>query len=104
MKKAKKFTNEERYELQILHEKGYSCRAIAKVLGRSPNTVAAELKRNSYSTRGMWTAASKRGTYSARYATYQAWHRRYYAKYQGKKIEENQELRAYVIAGLQAGW
>jgi IS30 family transposase len=94
MKRAKKFTNEERSELQILHGKGYSARSIAKVLGRSPNTIAAELKRNSYSS----------GGYVASYATQRAYTRRKYAKYQGKKIEEHHALRSYVIAGLMSGW
>jgi len=63
-------------------------------LGRSPNTIASELQRNSYGS----------GIYLARYAKQRAYVRRKYAKYQGKKIEKRQELRAYVIAGLQAGW
>lgn len=94
MKRAKKFTSEERSELQILHNKGYSARSIAKVLGRSPNTIAAELKRNSYTS----------GEYAAGYAKQRAYARRKYAKYQGKKIEEHTDLRVYVITGLQSGW
>jgi IS30 family transposase len=94
MKKAKKFTNDERSELQILHSKGYSARAIAKVMGRSPNTIAAELKRNSYVS----------GEYVATYAKQRAHTRRKYAKYQGKKIEEHTALRSYVVTGLQSGW
>src|ERR1700737_2831043 len=94
MKQAQKFTDAERCELQILHTKGYSARAIGKVLGRSPNTIAAELKRNS----------SEDGEYAATKASHKAYVRRKYAKYQGKKIEEHALLRAYVIAGLQAGW
>ncbi len=37
----------ERLEIAILLEKEYSMRAIAKVLGRSPNTISYEVKRNS---------------------------------------------------------
>ena len=48
MKKAPKLSNDERSEIQILNSKGYSARAIATALGRSPNTIAAEPKRNSY--------------------------------------------------------
>lgn len=103
MKKAPKFTAVERDELQILHEKGYSARAIAKALGRSPNTIAAELKRNSYGCGGR-TPPDKRGTYSAGYANVRAYNRRRAAKYQGKKIQENDALRAYIVAGLKAGW
>lgn len=104
MKKAPKLTKDERNELQILHEKGYSARAIARVLSRSPNTIAAELKRNSYAAAGFRTAAAKHGTYAATYAQYRAWYRRMHATYQGKKIEEHVGLRNYIIAGLQAGW
>lgn len=93
MKQAKKFTDEERSELQILHSKGYSARAIARALGRSPNTIAAELKRNSYAS----------GDYVATYAKQRAYVRRKYAKYQGKKIEENRELRDYIVASLEDG-
>lgn len=93
MKRAKKFTGVERSELQILHSKGYSARAIARALGRSPNTIAAELKRNSYVS----------GRYVATYAKQRAYVRRRYAKYQGKKIEENRELRHYIVTGLEAG-
>jgi IS30 family transposase len=94
MRKAAKLSGSERSEIQILSNKGYSGRAIAKVLGRSPNTIAAELARN----------ASRDGTYSATKANHKAYVRRKYARYQGKKIEEHVALRSYVIAGLQAGW
>lgn len=94
MKQAAKLTGSERSELQILHDKGYSARAIARALGRSPNTVADELKRNS----------GEDGAYLAAKANHKAYVRRKYATYQGKKIEEHPSLRSYVIAGLQAGW
>ena len=94
MKKAAKLTDAERCQLEILHDKGYSARAIAKALGRSPNTIAEELKRNS----------GKDGEYVAAKARQKAYVRRKYAKYQGKKIEENTALRDYIIAGLESGW
>src|SRR5258708_6613620 len=94
MRNAPKLSSTERSELQILHEKGYSSRAIAAVLGRSPNTIAAELKRNSYTD----------GRYVAVRAKQKAYVRRKYAKYQGKKIQENNELRSYITRKLKAGW
>jgi len=36
----------ERSEIQILREKNYSMRSIAKVLQRSPSTISRELRRN----------------------------------------------------------
>lgn len=103
MRKAPKVSAVERSELQILHEKGYSARAIAGVLGRSPNTIAAELKRNSYGN-SKRTALEKRGTYVAKAAGLKAYIRRRNAKYQGKKIQSNDALRSYVVTGLKAGW
>jgi IS30 family transposase len=94
MRKASKLSGSERSELQILHTKGYSARSIAKVLGRSPNTIADELSRN----------AGSDGIYLAAKASHKAYVRRKYAKYQGKKIEGYTALRTYVIDGLKAGW
>jgi len=103
MRRAPKLSGAERSELQILHEKGYSARAIASVLGRSPNTIATELKRNSFREDGR-TPQSKQGTYSAAYAKQKAYVRRKYARYQGKKIQDNNELRSYIVSGLTSGW
>lgn len=93
MKKAPKLSDTERSEIGILLTKGYSHRDIARVLGRSPNTVSGEVRRN-----------SSRGSYVVALAKRKAYYRRKYAKYQGKNIQENPELRAYVIAGLKAHW
>ena len=94
MKKASKITDAERSEIDILHGKGYSARSIAKALGRSPNTIAAELKRNSYQD----------GRYIAARAKPKAYVRRKYARYQGKKIQEDDELRAFIILKLSERW
>lgn len=94
MNKAPKITSVERSEIDILNAKGYSARAIARALGRSPNTIASELKRNSY----------KDGRYVASRAKHKAYVRRKYAKYQGKKIEENDELRSFIIHKLSEHW
>jgi IS30 family transposase len=94
MKKSPKITNVERSEIDILHTKGYSARAIARALGRSPNTIASELKRNSY----------KDGRYVASRAKHKAYVRRKYAKYQGKKIQEDDELRSFIIHKLSEHW
>ena len=94
MRKVQKLTDAERCEIDILHSKGYSARAIAKALGRSPNTVANELKRNSYQD----------GRYVATRAKQKAYVRRKYAKYQGKKIQEDGALRAFIILKLSERW
>lgn len=94
MKKASKLTDAERSEIDILRTKGYSARSIASALGRSPNTVAAELNRNSY----------KDGRYVASRAKQKAYVRRKYAKYQGKKIQDNNELRSFIVLKLSEHW
>lgn len=94
MKKAAKITDAERSEIDILHTKGYSARSIASALGRSPNSIASELKRNSYQD----------GTYVAARAKQKAYVRRKYAKYQGKKIQDNDELRSFIVCKLTEHW
>jgi transposase, IS30 family len=94
MRRASKITDAERSEIEILTSKGYSARAIAKVFGRSPNSIATKLKRNSY----------KDGRYVAMCAKQKAYVRRKYAKYQGKKIQEDNELRSFIIAKLAEHW
>jgi IS30 family transposase len=94
MKKASKLKDAERSEIDILHSRGYSARSIAMALGRSPNTIAVELKQNSY----------KDGRYVAARAKQKAYVRRKYAKYQGKKIQEDDELRSFIILKLSEHW
>lgn len=94
MKKASKLKDTERCEIDILHSKGYSARAIAQALGRSPNTIATELKRNSY----------RDGRYVAARAKQKAYVRRKYARYQGKKIQEDDKLRSFLILKLGEHW
>lgn len=103
MRKAPKLSSAERSEIEILHSKGYSARSIAVVLGRSPNTIASELKRNSYGSDGR-TASAARGVYSAITAKQKAYVRRKYARYQGKKLQEDKALRAFVIVKLGEHW
>lgn len=94
MKKASKITDAERSEIEILHTRGYSARAIARALGRSPNSIATELRRNSY----------RDGRYVATGAKQKAYVRRKYARYQGKKIQEDDELRSFIIQKLTDAW
>ncbi len=103
MKKAPKITDAERSEIEILHSKEYSARAIAKVLGRSPNTIATELKRNSCGTDER-TTPQVRGEYLAVTAKQKAYVRRKYARYQGKKIEEDNDLRSFITHKLSEHW
>lgn len=93
MRRAKKLSRIERLEIEILLGKRYTCRRIAKALGRSPNTVSYEVEIN-----------GGRNGYDAKNADQYARTRRKDARYQWKKIEHQRELRAYVIEGLKRHW
>lgn len=87
------FTKDERNELSILRTKGYSLRAIARVMEKSPSSVSRELRRNAV-----------RGMYDPRKATHKAYVRRKYSKYQGMKIRQRPELERYVTMHLVRHW
>jgi transposase, IS30 family len=93
MKKAKKLHRAERLELSILLGKKYSLRKIARALGRSPNTISEEMRKNK----------TRRG-YDPQRAHEKARLRLRFRRFQWRKIEENPELRQYVIRGLKAHW
>jgi transposase, IS30 family len=83
----------ERSEISILQTRGCSIREIAKALGRSPNTVSYEIKTNSVN-----------GVYDPLKAKAKSRVARRSRRYQWCKIEREQKLYDYVIAGLLAGW
>jgi IS30 family transposase len=96
MKKRKKFTGlsyAERSETAILLQRGCSLREIAQALGRSPNTVSYEVRKNSVG-----------GVYDPLKAKQKSRVSRRSRRYQQHKIERNAALKQYVVAGLQAGW
>lgn len=80
----------ERLEIGILLKKGYSIRAIAGTLKRSPSTISDEIKKNSVDNE-----------YNPHKANHKAYVRRKYSKYQGMKINQNDELKKYIIEGLK---
>lgn len=93
MRKSKKLNNPERSEISILLAKGYSHRAIAKAMARSRNTISAEIKRNSVN-----------GIYDPQKAGAKARTRLTYRRFQWRKINQNDELRMYIIRGLKKHW
>jgi transposase, IS30 family len=72
-----------------LHAKGYSLRSIAKTLSRSVCTISNELKRNAVA-----------GEYTPAKAQHKATVRRKAAKFQGKKLVDDQALLQFVEAEL----
>lgn len=93
MKKKEKLTKTERDEIEILINKGYSFRSIAKVLGRSPNTISYEVKTN----------GGRKG-YRAKNANQYARTRLKDRRFQWSNIEHMPELKAYIINKLEKHW
>lgn len=91
MSKSKKLSLVERLEIEILINKKYANRAIARVLHRSPNTISLEIKLN-----------STNGVYDAIKAHAKAKLKKKNSRFQWKKIIENDDLRNYIIKGLKA--
>ena len=88
-----KLKRAERLEISILLKKDYSLREIGQALGRSPNTIAYEVKRNSVN-----------GEYDPVKANAKARLRKRMSKFQWKKIEENKGLKKHIIIGLEKHW
>jgi IS30 family transposase len=87
------FTKNNRTELSILLKKGYSYRDIGNALKKSPSSISREVKENSVN-----------GVYDPDKADHKAYVRRWRSKYQGMKINGNQELENYVRNGLIHYW
>jgi IS30 family transposase len=89
----KDISRAERLEIGILVEKGYSLRAIARVLKRSPNTISYEIRRNSVN-----------GKYDPVKAHNKARFRKRMRRLQWSKISESPELEKFVIEKLICHW
>ncbi|MFA5169355.1 MAG: IS30 family transposase [Candidatus Paceibacterota bacterium] len=94
MKKYKHLSQEERDRIQALFSSGHLQKEIAEVIGRDEGTISRELNKGSM----------KNGAYKAEYAHHKAYLRKKYARYQGKKINENEELKVFIIKGLILDW
>jgi len=91
MKPFKYLSSGERSEIEILNMKGYKIREIARVLGRSPNTISLELKR---------VPSGYNATYAKIYAINKIRDRRL----QWSKIESIPLLKQYIIQRLKDHW
>ena len=87
------FTTEEREKSRVMLEQGFSFRAIARKLNRSPSSVSRELRRN----------ANKDGSYSAHAADKRYKQRR---KSCGRKpmLVCDSPMKEYVVKGLEQQW
>lgn len=93
MTKKPKLKLANRLEIKILLDKGYSCRAIARSMGRSHNTVAYEIEAN----------GGKDG-YDPSNANIYARLRRRNTRQAWSKIEHTPALKTYIITGLKNHW
>jgi IS30 family transposase len=91
--KFKNISVAERLEIGILKSREYSIREIAKEMGRSPNTISYELRKNKVN-----------GKYNPKKAEAKSWLRKRMRRLQWMKIEEIRELKQYIIEGLQKKW
>ena len=92
MKPYTELNQTDRYEIAILRERGYSGRAIARQLGRSPNTISREVCINTVN-----------GVYHPNKAQATSRHRKRMRKYQSLKIEDHPSVKAYSVEKLKMG-
>lgn len=91
----------ERDRIEAMLNAGHKQKDIAEVLRRDPGTLSRELKRNNFERDGK---EKSKGEYGATLAGQKANYRRRCAKYQGKKINKNAELKNYIVEKLKEGW
>ena len=89
-----------RDRIKALIDDGYGVRKIGRTLGLPHSTVSRELRRNRYGDDGR-THTDKHHSYDPASAQHKAYVRRKYAKHQGKRIVENDELRSFIIEKLK---
>jgi transposase, IS30 family len=94
MKKSKKWrqlNQGDRDRIQLLWEKGEKQKDIARILEIHPSRICRELERRK----------KMDGTYNATVAEHKAQIARSNSKYQGMKIEQNPQLRKYIVSELK---
>src|SRR3989344_7433948 len=84
-------TQSDRDRIEALLKAGHTQIDIASVLKVNKSTVSREIRKR------------KRidGRYDADTAQHKAYMKRMHSKYQGMKIEKNDELRAHIITGME---
>lgn len=94
----------DRDRLQALRDTGTSQKEIAVILKVNPSTISREIARNRRKYHQKKKLKNKKARYEADTADHKAYVRRKYAKYQGKKIEEDTSLRCYIVSHLRRRW
>ena len=94
----------DRDRIQSLRDEGVKQKEIAKILRVDPGTISREIKRNRRKYRKKRNIKNKHACYEANVAEHKAYVRRKYAKYQGKRINENKDLKQYIVKRLRKYW
>jgi len=103
-KKYKHLNQFDRDRIGAMLSAGHKQIQIAKVLDVDKSTISRELNRNKRKRKGLRGTKITNGKYDATLANHKSYVRRKYAKWQGKKIEDNQGLRDCIIQGLNNDW
>ena len=102
MKKKPKLSQFERDRIEAMFNCGHQQKEIAEVLDRNKGTISREIERNRRKIKKRGETVN--GKYESSVAQHKAYRRRKYAKYQGKKINENRILKRYIVEGLRQCW
>lgn len=94
----------DRDRLQALRDEETIQKKIAKILKVNPSTISREIARNRRKYRKKKRVKNRHARYEAGVADHKAYIRRKYAKYQGKKIEEDVRIRRYIVSRLKRFW
>jgi len=100
-------TQFDRDRIESLLNTGIKQKEIAKILKRDKSTISREInrhRRQRQGFRGKDLVNKKHGKYDAELAQHKAYVKRKYAKYQGKKIEQDDDLKKYIIKKLKKHW
>lgn len=101
-KKYGHLTQYERDRIEALLSVGHKQKEIANILKRDRGTISREIARNRRTKRKKKRIV--KGKYEASVAQHKTYVRRKYAKYQGKKINENNALKICIVKELKKGW
>lgn len=97
-------TQIDRDRLQALRDSVTKQQEIAIILKVNPSTISREIQRNRRKYRKKKCIKNKNACYEAGVANHKAYVRRKYSKYQGKNINENNELKNYIVNKLKKRW
>lgn len=92
----------ERDRIEALLNVEHKQKEIAQILKRDGGTISREIERNGKKIKKKGGPID--GRYQSSLADLKAYVRRKYAKYEGKKINENKELENYIVYRLKKDW